>query len=235
LRQTPQVPASAGFFIGFSKTTLAVDGGQSGEVNTGSTGLDHFTLSLTTTQTNDVIVVVVQGADSGGTGFTITGSGLTFRQRGSTLDVGGNLFAVFWAKATSTFSGNITVTVNSWAGFGFSSAIGWAISGANTSSLFDANVSLPATTSTTAAASGTTSNANDFVFAAYQDGLGTAGAGWAQILNGTGDFSVEYQVVSSAGSYTGNLSPNNNTLVGVTDAVVAWSGAGGGSVLFRSL
>jgi hypothetical protein len=116
--------------------------------------------------------------------------------------------------------------VNGWEGFGFFTIFAFAISGSNTSTVFG-NGSLPAFETTTVAASGSTSNANDLVFAAYSDGVGTAGTGWTQILDNFLSFSVEYQVAFSTGSFTGNLSPNNNnSIVGVLDAVMQASGGG---------
>ena len=77
-----------------------------------------------------------------------------------------------------------------------------------------------------AAASGTTSNANDFIYNVYDDGVGTAGAGWTQIQNTTFGFSAQFKIVSSAGAQTGSLSPNNvNTNSGILDAVIQASGA----------
>jgi hypothetical protein len=76
-------------------------------------------------------------------------------------------------------------------------------------------------------ASGTTSNANDFIYNVYDDGVGTAGTGWNQILTTADGFSAQYKVVSSAGAQTGSLNPNNvNTNSGILDAVIQSSGGG---------
>lgn len=215
--------------------TQNIDGtNQSGPINTGGTGVNTFTFNVTTTQPNDVVMVFVQGNSGASSSYSISSPGLaSVTQRGVDTVASGNRFAEFKGIAASAGTLVITVTINGWGGFGFFSALGFGVSGSDTSTVFDSNGSLPATVSTAAAATGTTSNANDFVYAVYVDGVGTSDTGWTQILDGTGGFSAEYKIVSAAGSQTGSLNPNSvNTVVGVLDALIA---ATGGATAARRL
>jgi hypothetical protein len=97
----------------------------------------------------------------------------------------------------------------------------FAISGANTSSPFDTNQSVPATPmQSTGTVS--TDNANDIVFAGYRFAnteTPAAGAGWTQIGAG-GNVLSEYQIVSSqqtALTATASASDQNG---GIVDAIV---------------
>lgn len=198
-----------------------------GAAQTGASPAGVMTVALTTTQPGDVIIIAAQGPTSASTGFSVAGVGLSsISQRGVDIVGSGTRLAIFKATAAAIFSGNILVTITTWGGFGAFSAMAFGISGANTATPFDVNGSLPGTTTTVGtAASGTTNNANDFVFAAYSDGVGTAGAGWTQILSNANNLSIEYQIAVAAGSFTGNLNTNVNSVVGVLDAVVAGSAA----------
>lgn len=202
--------------------TLALDGsGQTEQASAASS----FTIALTTANANDIIIVAVQGPSSASTGYSITGGGLTFAQRGTTLTAGSNRFEVFWAVAASAFSGNITVTITGWGGFGVFGGIAFGISGANTTSPFDTNASLPAQTTTTTPPTGSTSNANDFVFALLNSSTGTnQGTGWTHIGTSAANICAEYQIASATGSFTGSTSNNASIISGQLDAIVQAAG-----------
>lgn len=185
------------------------------------TGAGSFNIALSTNNPNDVILVAVQGPAVAASGYTITASGLSFLQRGSYLNAGGGLVGIFWAVSTAIFSGNINVSINSWGGFGQFGGSAFAVAGANTLAPFDGNSSLPATTVTTTPPTGSTSNANDFVFAFLAAGSTvTNGAGWIQIGDSSVGITAEYQIASATGSFTGNCSNNTSIVSGQLDALV---------------
>lgn len=166
---------------------LALDG-NSGAV----TGTATQTLpTLTTTNGSGLIVV---GVISNGTVSSITGSGLTFTQRGTQLVATGGHVDVFTAPYSTNFSGTITVNCN-----GSPIAIAFGVSGVKTASPFDVN---GPQTNTTTNASITTANANDFVFAVMVTGGSmTAAAPWITIA-GSSFAGAMYQIVSATGTYT---------------------------------
>lgn len=168
---------------------LALDG--SASINSSTT---PQTIALTTTGGSGVIVVAII---TNGNISTVTASGLTFTLRGPFVSgTAANVYE-YTAPYSVNFSGNITVTMSSNI---FTTSTVFGISGAKTSSFFDANGAVP-TTATSGNVSISTSNANDFIFATYATGSGspTAGAGWTQI-NGSNFQLVEYQIVSATQS-----------------------------------
>ena len=107
----------------------------------------------------------------------------------------------YYAIAPNELSAD-TITVN-FTGTTCSVLNAFSIVGANTSSPFDTNASLPGT-SNGSTVSATTSNANDLIFAAYNSwGTATpsAGSGWTTISGPSGDYYLsEYQTVSATQS-----------------------------------
>ncbi|HUI01268.1 MAG TPA: hypothetical protein VLX56_06530, partial [Nitrososphaerales archaeon] len=187
-----------------SYPTLSLDGNNYND-GTGST----LSASLTTTNTNDVIITVVTGQNTAtGTYQTPSlsdGSGLTWQAR-STLEevssVGGYSYygQIFYAIAASALSGDsIKVTWNS-APTHYGTLQVFGVSGANTASPFDPDPALPAFASASYATV-TTANTNDFVYGAeltHTTGSPTAGGGFTGIESGVGgSVASEYEVVSS--------------------------------------
>jgi hypothetical protein len=218
LAQEPraQVPMTgAGLGAPISVSGLSLDG--SGEGTNNST--TSFTIPLTTTKAPGVIVV---GFSSGiDTVSSVTASGLTFTKRvGPVAGTGNNLYE-YAAPYSSNFSGNITIA-NS--GTSFASGIAFGVSGAPSSSYFDPNVSLPATTTTAAAPTGTTTTANDivFVFVSLMVNTVTPGSGWSRVTgtDSTNYILAQYQLPASAGSYTGNVSVNSDINGSILDAII---------------
>ncbi len=119
--------------------TLSIDG--TPNTNT-ATGASTITVPLTTSLTNDIIVVDVHNEvpTSNGAGVTVqsvTAPGLTFAERSSMSEAGTEYTEYddlerWWALATSTFSGTITVTFN--AAIDDASVVAYGVHGANTSS-----------------------------------------------------------------------------------------------------
>jgi hypothetical protein len=144
----------------------------------------------------EIVVAIITNAASV---TSVTAPGLTFTLRSSyTGGAGASVGAVFTAPYTSNFSGTVTVTV---ASSSFAQATVFAIGSATTG-----DTGGPVAKPSGGAASITTTNANDFVFAsmALSTSTGTVGAGWTQIANAN-FMLVEFQIVSSTGTFTGTL------------------------------
>jgi len=226
--------------LGVDGSTTAGSGGSA--TNSQTTG------TLTTTHTNDVIVVIASLSDgSGGSGTSnhvssVTGTGLTFTLRtAATNYVNPTYYAdveEWTAIASSTFSN--TITVNTSGTFRFT-VVAFGISGANTSSPFDANAGANPTASGTSNAPSvtqSTSNANDMLIAglAVSQNPGTINTyptGYtnvADVFTGGGgsqaEGSSDYNVVTattSAASVSYALSSSSNSWVMLADAFQAAS------------
>ena len=179
-------------------------------------------VTLTTTRANDVIILEI--AQNGTTVTSVSDTaGLTWHQR-AVLDPASNPSYEYYAIAPNVLSGD-TIDVNyaKTPFLEYENAFG--ISGANTTSPFDPNLSSPVTT-TSSPASLTTTNANDFVFASYVDGASPAfpspGSGWTAIDTAF-SFQSEYQVVSSPQTGLVATTAETGSETGFVDAVVAAS------------
>lgn len=223
------VPAPAQFMpLGLHQTvagggTPAVDG-----TNTaGGSGVS--TVALTTTQSNDVIIVTVGGANTGtaGAGVTVSGCSLSWTQKSFSNDgTSGREVQLWYAIAATPLSAcTITATANgSWTLTGIT-AMG--ISGANTSTPFDPNGASSGTatgvTSNPTVSGISTSNANDILIGgvvAGGSGPPTAGAGFTQLWNSSAVTPVlasEYEVVSATQSGI------SLTFGGLNGAGVVWA------------
>lgn len=195
---------------------LALDGSTSNTV----TGPASLTLTLSTTSTNDVIVVDI--APNGAPIVSVTSSHLTFTRHAI---VGSNPFTLerWYAIAASTLSSEvITVTMTS-AG-PLLTAFAYGISGANTSSPWDSG---GPQTSGSDPLSITTANANTMVLATFRMGSTaspTAGSTFTSIAPIAGFAISEYKIVSSIGTYSCTLTTGAGNANGViVDAVVAAS------------
>ena len=187
-----------------------------------ATGASTITVPLTTSLTNDIIVVDVHNevTTSNGASVTVQGvtaPGLTFAKRSSVSDEGTteyNDLERWWALATSTFSGTITVTFN--ATIDDASIVAYGVNGANTSSPWDADGPFSNTDAsgssglTPTISSVSTAAANTMLLAVTANGYNsggydqTAASGYSLIgttftTAGTNSSSIgsEYQVFSS--------------------------------------
>ena len=200
--------------------TLSIDG--TPNTNT-ATGASTITVPLTTSLTNDIIVVDVHNEVLLSSGASVavqsvTAPGLTFAERSSFSGEGVSEYddlERWWALATSTFSGTITVTFNS--PIDDASVVAYGVHGANTSSPWDADgpftyyqLADPSGPITPTISSVSTAAANTMLLAAASngdtDGGGdqTAGSGYTLIGTtfteaGANSSSIgsEYQVFSS--------------------------------------
>ncbi len=227
-------------------STLSADGSATGTFSTTNSG----TVTLSTTNANDVIVVEETNENGPNaavlTVSSVTASGLSFAQR-SSFTLGAPTYQdaeVWWAVASSPLASTvITVTISGTTDD--ASLVAFGVSGANTASPWDPNISLPATAtgspSTTPTVNGvSTTNANDIILGFQGNGNNagafavseTAGAGFTLIQdvanNGAvnaDDASAEYQTVSSAQSGVtvafGTVMDTNNYWMMMADAIQA--------------
>lgn len=197
--------------------TLTIDG----TANSGSTPCSTTcSVTLTTSNSNDVIIVLAGGNAAEETVLdllifgTPTANGLTFHTRETDCTSLGTLLSVgeWWAVASSPLlNETITLTATPTAdGMQSFSMIAYGISGANTASPFDPNVAHPATAEGPFATESSsvrvsTSNPNDVILAVVGGGFGVGGGS-----AGTSGFTIwsvsanpaatEYDVVSSTQS-----------------------------------
>ena len=142
----------------------------------GGTPVSPVTLTISTTQANDLVVIVM----SGNTGSSLTGisdtAGLTWYQRFSAPNDGRTLIVEYAIAPTALSSDTVSIT---WSGgTGNIRLQEFAVTGVNTAVPFDPNVALPGVTSGSTSPTGTigcgetTTNANDFLFS-FSAGGGT--------------------------------------------------------------
>ena len=197
----------------------------------GSSSAASSAITLTTSNSNDIIIAWSRAS---GTGVTISDTArLTWTQRG-VANEGGNAYTiVFWALAPSPLSSD-TITFG---GTGAIRATAFGISGANTSTPFDGNGSLPSMNTNSASTSLSTvistTNANDFVYTmlgcAGTIGTLTPPSGYTMIAAGGTQNAFYYDIVSatqSSVSVTYSYTSSTGCAM-ITDAIEA---AGSGSV-----
>ncbi len=153
---------------------LALDGHATHRTATSLTDVS----TLTTTSANDIIVAFFVYNSAQQTGTTVSDTaGLTWHQRAVSVTTGAKAITVeeWYAVASAALtSDSITFTLPTTASNIRSFTFG--VSGADTTSPFDSNSSIPATakvTGTNPSATISTTNANDFIFAAYGSGAVT--------------------------------------------------------------
>ena len=196
---------------------LALDG--NGFTINGAPSSISTNVTLTTSSANDVIILDI--VQNGTTVSSVTdAAGLVWHQR-AVAGAGGQTIYEYYAIAPNALSSDpITVT---FAGTPFYTDLNaFAVSGANTSSPFDSNVSVPASPATSTG-SISTSNANDFIFAGYRFGgnvTPTAGAGWTAINASGGYYLSEYQIVSATQAGLVATASSADEYGGIVDAIV---------------
>ncbi|MDE2096255.1 MAG: hypothetical protein KGL39_03350 [Patescibacteria group bacterium] len=216
-------------------------------------------LTLSTTSPDDIIVFVVSASNNSLSSVSSTVSGiadggsagvtLTKRLESAGRNTSGSLGTYFssieiWTGNAAAALASESFTVSFAANVSCGNIFAFGISGANTTSPFDPNASLPVFKSTGATCTISTSNANDFLLAIASvagGGSNVAGApsGFTQIgtvqydnVNEKLDTAVYYEIVSATQSsavftYTQNSSWYSNLAM---DAFEAPSG-GGSAVL----
>ena len=219
----------------YTTQTFRIDG--IGYVNTNQHGCQ---LSITTTQPNDVIILMwTQNHNHYVTGVTDS-AGHTWTHRKTALPIGDNNEALdeWWAIAPTAGTFTITVSESGYSSY-TTTAIAFAISGANTANPFDSQSGLPytstGTSGTPTVSSVTTSNANDIILGlvGYRGTSTsvTAASGYTLITSQTYGTSqqwgaAEYKIVTSTQSnaqVTWGNNPGSNDWAMIVDAVQrAW-------------
>ena len=184
------------------------------------------TVSVTTSDTNDVIVVMVM-CNPGVTAMSISGGGLTWNTRStfSSYTVGTRSGAEYWAYAPSALS-SATVTVTYTSGSACNPSY-IAIHGANTANPFDSSATEPAVVNANSpvSCSMTTSNADDVLFGYMMQGgipAVTGPSGWTALDTFPGAEHWDYydivaSTVSSAAE--GWTATSGSNISGYCDAV----------------
>lgn len=186
-----------------------------------TSGTSLVTPAFTTTKA--ALIAIVNTTNDGASGDTatitsITGGGLTWARRKSNAT---NLIEYWTASAAAALSG-VQFTINYAAAVSFTTADVFAISGNDTSTIYDSNPSVPASVDSTQHDPITvfTSNAFDFIFGGFRfpaTANPTAGVGWTKI-SGADYQLVEYKIVSATQT---SLSVNVGTGVGTATGGVA--------------
>lgn len=200
--------------------------------NNATSGTSLVTSAFTTTVATEVFIAATI---NGATISSITGGGLTWALRKG-QGVAAERIELWAAPASGSLSG-VQFTINLSAGVSFITTDVFAFSGNDTSTVWDANASVPASGTADPLAM-TTSNANDVIIGAFRFGATanpTAGSGFTKISGA--DFQLtEYQIVAVAQLYSitvGTGVGNANECVG--DALMAASSGGSGRLVGGSL
>lgn len=182
-------------------------------------GSNSLTTSLTTTQSNDKVVVFVSmnGCTTNIDTLAVTAVGLTFgsvrgsNNFGGSTNCAGNLIAEFTALAASASTFSIVATIAPGASVSYMETCTFGVHGTNTSSPFDANGSLPGAAGNTTfgpTLSLSTSHATDLVYAGFRNWVSND-ASWTTI--GVGSFiGCESKPVTSIQSGLSPLAGNAN-------------------------
>jgi hypothetical protein len=176
-------------------------------------------VTLTTIQTQGLIVVAILTNAASVT--SVTATGLTFTLRTNSVTTGGGSYM---SDYTAPYSGGqcnsgCAITVSP-ASTNFTTATAFGISGDKSGSPFDGNASVPAASSSGIPAI-TTSNANNFIFTNLINGGGgscTAGSGWS-LINGSNFQCVEYQIFTSTQTSLTPTQATGTSTGGLVDAV----------------
>lgn len=176
---------------------LAIDGNV--DVGLGSAHSSIVLPALSTSGTNRLIVVVaaVNGPAVVVSSVTSTSS-LTFTLRAT---CGGDYPIEEWVAVAAAQLTNEVITVNYSAATTFSQANAFGISGGNTSTKYDSNGSLPATSTADANLSISTSNANTLIIGGFRivNGVPNApGGSWTVLSPGTTSYFLTFYQIASA-------------------------------------
>lgn len=201
---------------------LSVDG--SGAIGTTSA-------TITTSNSNDVVIAIVYYTSV--TTGSISGGSLTWTKRGVSNGVGLN-FDEWYAIAASP----LTSAVVTPSGYTGTRTMLFAVSGANTTTPYDPNVSLPATSSGgTCSLTISTSNANDLVYSAggtTTSATITVPTGFSTLVTGNTVFRSFYKIYSSTQSNLGISQPTGQaTSVCQVDAIQQAASASTSDLFFQ--
>ena len=203
--------------------TLALDG--NGFTSKPFVASTSASVNLTTSKANDVIIleIVQNGASVSAVSDT---AGLIWHQRAMAGSGSSTIYEYYAIAANALTADAITVSFAGTASYADVNA--FAVSGANTSSPFDSNGSVPVTAATSSGAV-TTSNANDFIFAGYRFNSNStpgAGSGWTAINASGGYYLSEYQIVSATQANLVATASSADQNGGIVDAIQAAASGG---------
>lgn len=172
-------------------------------------GNSSHAVTLTTTQTNDIICVLAYSENSGGTKrsvSSVSGGGLTWARRAQSNSGSAGIsdYELWWALAPTALSA-VAITVTFSGTYDDSMLVAFGVHGCNTAAPFDPNASVPAVRSNDGSGGFTgisTTNANDLLIFAMS-------SAWAPLLPGQGQigptgFAYVNGAVSSAGGLYGS-------------------------------
>jgi hypothetical protein len=192
--------------------TLSLDGTAHGE--TGSAA--SITATLSTTKTNDIIIAVV-AENACGTDISVSDSpgGLSWTRRAPSSPSGNTIYE-FYAVSSGALSSDVITA--SCTGGNYVEIWAFGVNDAHTAAPYDTNGALPFF-ATSGNASITTSNANDFLIAAFRSGGSScATSGFATVIAGVFGC-VEYSIVSATQSSLSVSAPSGtNGTIG--DAII---------------
>jgi hypothetical protein len=185
-----------------------------------------MTITLTTTQPNDVLYLSWVG-NSGRriTGVSSSGTSTWTRRAYITAD-GSHYIETWYATRPSAGTTTITITLSSDTSTNCA-AVAFGISGADTTSPFDGNAQTATGNSASASVSITTNNANEFIIGALgveNTNLLTTGSGFTlirtQTVGTSRQTSDEYMTASATGTYTARYSWSASAYWGIiADAI----------------
>jgi hypothetical protein len=181
------------------------------------------TVTLTTTQPNDLIYISAAIGDAQSFASITSNPSLTWTPRASVTNTVDTLAAWYAIMPTS---GQITISITLNGGNSHWVTTVFAVSGANNASPFDGTAVTNSGDSTTASASIITSHANDLIIGAL-DAQGTnaltTGTGYNLIITegytGYREISDEYKTVSTTGTYTPSYTFTKTNWDMIADAI----------------
>lgn len=179
-------------------------------------------VTLTTTQTNELIVVQFVGNTCTPTSIADTSS-LTWTARtGQPFTLGSGQLVYYWTAPAAAALTSDVITLTCGAGYSFSAMVAYGVAGYKTSGAFDSGGPQSLTSDPVSI---TTANQFTMVTGAFavNTSTPTAGAGYTQIGNTNSDFALfEYKIVNSAGVNSVTLGTGAGASHGgVADAIVS--------------
>lgn len=206
---------------GAANAQLALDcgGGACGHANQSASATTSVTLS--TTNSNTVIIMFVQYNNTTCTQTSsVSGGGLTWTKRSQHGCIPNWDVEEWYAVAASPLS-SATLSYTGWDGARFTTVDAFGISGADTTTVFDPNVSLPANSSNYSCNTFSTTNANNFLIAMTRGGSSTQSSnGYFTTINGADWQFSGYNIVSSVqSSVSPQITAETNGVKSICDAV----------------
>lgn len=209
-----------------ARAGIALDGSPVGLLQSSGPGGTTITITISTSLTNDVLIVFTQCNGTYVTGVTSTSLG-AWTSRENSGSGNSNHISEYYAKAaTALTSEALTITTSGTCTF--DTAVVFAVNGSTFSSPFDSNVSIPEIGTTSGNPTFSTTSANTMVISSQRFGstaTPTPGSGWTSLYGPTSGFGLSmYEVFSSAQSGTTALTSATDQNGWIVDALVAAGG-----------